>query len=138
MDATLKRADRQRSSKASEAAETAYRIGDSDERPWGGWAVLDVGSGFIVKRIKVAPGQRLSLQYHFHRAEDWIIVDGRGVVEISGKPIEVGPGSHVHIPATATHRISNTSDEVLTFVEIQRGDILDETDIVRLSDDYGR
>lgn len=138
MDATAKRVEHQRSSSAVDGGETKYRVGDKDNRPWGAWAVLDVGSGFIVKRIHVSPGQRLSLQYHFHRAEDWIIIAGRGIVEISGKPIEVGPGVHVHIPATATHRISNTSDEVLTFVEIQRGDILDETDIVRLSDDYGR
>lgn len=116
----------------------AYRLGEAATRPWGTWAVLDVGDGFIVKRVTVEPGQRLSLQYHHHRAEDWTIVSGEGVVELDAKPIQVSAGSHVHIPTRATHRIANTGTVTLMFIEIQRGAVLDENDIVRLSDDYGR
>lgn len=115
-----------------------YRLGEAATRPWGTWAVLDIGAGFIVKRVTVEPGQRLSLQYHHHRAEDWTIVTGSGLVEVADQPIGVSAGSHVHIPPLATHRITNTGDTTLLFIEIQRGDILDEADIVRLSDDYGR
>ncbi len=116
----------------------AYRLGEAASRPWGTWAVLDVGDGFIVKRVTVEPGQRLSLQYHHHRAEDWTIVSGDGVVELDAEPIQVTAGSHIHIPIKSTHRIANTGTVTLTFIEIQRGEILDESDIVRLSDDYGR
>jgi mannose-6-phosphate isomerase-like protein (cupin superfamily) len=115
-----------------------YRLGEQDTRPWGSWAVVYVGDGFIVKRVTVDPGQRLSLQFHHHRAEDWSIVTGSGRVELAGRPIDVTVGSHVHIPPLATHRITNIGDKTLIFVEIQRGEILDEADIVRLSDDYGR
>ncbi|RJF94499.1 cupin domain-containing protein [Oleomonas cavernae] len=138
MDAGIERAERQQPVRLRQSTTAKYRVGDSDKRPWGDWAVLDVGNGYIVKRIRVDPGQRLSLQFHHHRAEDWTVISGKGIVEIAGKPIGVGPGTHVHIPTMATHRISNTGDEVLTFIEIQRGEVLDETDIVRLSDDYGR
>ncbi|MDD3446405.1 MAG: phosphomannose isomerase type II C-terminal cupin domain [Zavarzinia sp.] len=115
-----------------------YTTGDSDSRPWGDWAVLDVGRGYVVKRIRVLVGHRLSLQFHHHRAEDWTVISGAGVVEIDGVAIPVSSGSHVHIPALATHRIANTGTTPLTFIEIQRGAVLDETDIVRLTDDYGR
>src|ERR687893_550463 len=57
-------------------AEVNYRRGDSDERPWGRWEVLDVGDGFAVKRLTVKPGAILSLQLHYHREEHWIV--GRG------------------------------------------------------------
>lgn len=115
-----------------------YSVGDSDTRPWGDWAVLDVGAGYVVKRIRVSGGHRLSLQFHHHRAEDWTVISGSGVVEIDGVAIPVSAGSHVHIPALATHRIANSGTAALTFIEIQRGAVLDETDIVRLTDDYGR
>lgn len=142
MDANIQRVERQRpvalSAAARQSEMTRYKVGDSDKRPWGDWAVLDVGPGYIVKRIRVNPGQRLSLQFHHHRAEDWTVIGGTGVVEIAGTPVAVSAGTHVHIPTLATHRIANTGDTILSFIEIQRGDVLDESDIVRLSDDYGR
>lgn len=124
--------------KALSSVTAKYRVGDADVRPWGDWAVLDVGKGYVVKRIQVETGQRLSLQYHHHRAEDWTVISGKGLVEIAGRLTPVAAGTHIHIPAHATHRIANNGGDPLVFIEIQRGDILDETDIVRVSDDYGR
>ena len=86
----------------------------------------------------VLPGQRLSLQYHHHRAEQWTMVEGSAEVEIDGAVRAVAAGEHVHIPLGATHRIRNVGAEPLVFIEVQVGDVLDEDDIVRLEDDYGR
>lgn len=115
-----------------------YCKGEMGGRPWGRWEVLEIGNHYCVKRIDVLPAARLSLQLHHHRGEDWMIVEGRGVVERNGEQIAVAPGAHVHIPQGATHRIANIGDSVLTFIEIQQGELLDENDIVRLEDDYGR
>ena len=115
-----------------------YVVGEKGTRPWGAWEVLATGRGYILKRIMVLPGQRLSLQYHHHRAEQWTMVEGSAEVEIDGAVRAVAAGEHVYIPLGATHRIRNVGVEPLVFIEVQVGDILDENDIVRLEDDYGR
>lgn len=115
-----------------------YQTGETGERPWGRWRVLETGHGFCVKLIEVKSGQRLSLQYHHHRSEDWIIVAGDGLVECGADIIEVSAGDRVRIPLLSHHRIRNMGDKVLIFIEVQHGALLDENDIVRLEDDYGR
>ena len=52
------------------------RIGERMERPWGAWTLLEMGSGYKVKRLEVRPGKRLSLQKHFCRSEHWVVVQG--------------------------------------------------------------
>ena len=120
---------------------TTYAVGDSDERPWGRWEVLAVDPGHVVKRITVNPGGKLSLQYHHHRSEHWVIVAGKGRVTRDGDLIDVTPGSHVHIEQGVQHRIENpdTPGAVpVVFIEVQQGELLDEDDIVRIEDVYGR
>lgn len=115
-----------------------YQTGELGERPWGRWRVLQTGQCFCVKRIEVEPGHRLSLQYHNHRFEDWVVVAGVGLVECDKKLIEVKAGDHVRIPLLAQHRIGNTGSELLVIIEVQHGSLLDENDIVRVEDDYAR
>lgn len=119
-------------------AEVTYRRGDSDERPWGRWEVLDIGAGFCVKRITVKPGAILSLQLHHHRAEHWVIASGRARVTRGEAKLDLRPGEHVHIPLETAHRIENPGSEPMEFIEVQYGERLDENDIVRLEDRYGR
>ena len=109
-----------------------------DERPWGSFTVLDEGEGYKVKRIEVKPGKRLSYQRHKHRQEHWFMVRGRSVVTLDGEEIEVGTGEAIDIPMQAAHRIANPGDELLVFIEVQRGSYLGEDDIERLQDDFGR
>ena len=44
----------------------------------------------------------------------------------------------IYIEREQKHRMENASDNSLTFIEVQAGDTLDENDIVRYQDDYGR
>lgn len=111
---------------------------ERDERPWGYYEVLSDAPDHKVKRIVVKPGQRLSLQRHRRRSEHWYVVKGKGVVTLDGEEIPVEGGSSVDIPQGAAHRIGNTGDEPLVFIEVQRGDYFGEDDIERLEDDYGR
>ena len=107
-------------------------------RPWGSYAVLTQGEGFKVKTIEVLPAQRLSYQRHSRRSEHWFVVAGQGVVTLDGREITVRRGDAVDVPRGTAHRIHNTGQAPLVFVEVQHGDYFGEDDIVRLDDDYGR
>jgi mannose-6-phosphate isomerase-like protein (cupin superfamily) len=121
-----------------EARRNAYEIGASDTRPWGTWQVLDVGDGYAVKRIGVIAGGKLSLQRHRYRAEHWTVVAGTARVRIGDDVRDLGANQTVFIPLGALHRIENIGDDEVVFIEVQCGDVLDEDDIERLEDDYGR
>lgn len=120
------------------ASKNDYKVGASSERPWGNWAVVALGNGFVVKEISVMPGHVLSLQSHQHRAEHWVILTGEAEVTVDGEVIRRTTEDSVFIPAKAMHRIENVGDTVLTFIEIQTGLILSEDDIERFDDRYGR
>ena len=115
-----------------------YKKGDKDSRPWGTWEVLDAGDGFCVKRICVTPGNILSLQLHHFRAEHWIIVKGEALVTLGDEKIIKKANESVYIPAETKHRIQNNTQKNMDFIEIQTGENLDENDIVRFQDSYGR
>jgi mannose-6-phosphate isomerase len=109
-----------------------------DRRPWGSFTVLDEADGYKVKRIEVLAGKRLSYQRHARRAEHWMVVAGSARVTLDGQDVSVSVGETVDIPVGCAHRIANPGEEMLVFIEIQRGDYLGEDDITRLEDDYNR
>ena len=107
-------------------------------RPWGTYATLKQEDGYQVKRITVAPGQKLSLQYHHKRAEHWVVTQGEAIVQVGDEEFETGPGEYRYIPLAKKHRLTNVGEIELVLVEVQVGHYLGEDDIVRLDDDYGR
>ncbi len=107
-------------------------------RPWGTYASLKEEDGYKVKRITVKPGESLSLQYHHQRAEHWVVVQGRGIVQIGDTEHVTLPGQYRYIPLKEKHRLTNDGDEELVLIEVQCGAYLGEDDIVRLADTYGR
>ena len=107
-------------------------------RPWGSYDSVDVGERFQVKRIKVKPGARLSLQSHGQRAEHWIVVSGVARVTRDNDVFELFANQSTYIPIGAKHRLENPGTEMLELVEVQSGDYLGEDDIVRYEDVYGR
>lgn len=109
-----------------------------DRRPWGSFTVIDEGEGFKVKRIEVLPGKRLSYQKHSRRSEHWFVVAGTATVTLDGDIIKVPTGQAIDIPLGAAHRVENTEESDLIFIEVQQGDYFGEDDIVRLEDDFGR
>lgn len=115
-----------------------YARGQKDVRPWGTWEVIDCGSGFCVKHIMVESGGILSLQLHHFRAEHWVIVQGVASVTLGEQELQIGAGESVYIPVETKHRIQNRTNEPLKFIEVQVGQNLDENDIVRYEDKYGR
>ncbi len=117
----------------------SYQKGSHDVRPWGTWEVLDSGEHFCVKKITVNPEAILSLQLHNHRAEHWIIAEGSAMVVLGDDILYREADSSVYIPVKTKHRIKNCSKtEPLVFIEVQTGENLDENDIIRFEDVYGR
>ena len=107
-------------------------------RPWGSYDSIDMAEGFQVKRIKVKPGARLSLQSHARRAEHWIVVRGTARVTRDNDVFELFANQSTYIPIGAKHRLENPGTEMLELIEVQSGDYLGEDDIVRYDDAYGR
>jgi mannose-1-phosphate guanylyltransferase/mannose-6-phosphate isomerase len=107
-------------------------------RPWGSYTGIDCGGRHQVKTITVAPGSRLSLQRHHHRAEHWIVVAGTALVTRDRETFLLEEGRSTYIPLGAVHRLENPGKVPLVLVEVQIGGYLGEDDIVRLQDDYGR
>jgi mannose-1-phosphate guanylyltransferase/mannose-6-phosphate isomerase len=107
-------------------------------RPWGFYESLIQGDRFQVKRIVVQPGQMLSLQKHFHRAEHWVVVAGSAVVTRDTENFLVRENESIYLPLGCVHRLENPGRIPLTLIEVQSGSYLGEDDIVRLDDTYGR
>ena len=107
-------------------------------RPWGSFKVLAQGQGFLVKQLSVEPFSQISLQSHAHRREHWVVVDGEGEVEIDGVTSHLSKGQSVSINQQSRHRLSNPYAEILRIIEVQTGGYLNESDIVRYDDAYGR
>ena len=109
-----------------------------EERPWGKFENLLETDYCKVKQITVYPKQKLSYQYHEHRAERWVIVQGEAIVTINDFDYTKVIGDAVKIPKGAKHRIWNPGDVNLIFIEVQTGAYFGEDDIIRLEDNYGR
>ena len=108
------------------------------ERPWGWYEAVSVAPGNKIKRIGVLPGRQISLQKHQHRAEHWVVVAGTATVTVDQQVLTLVVGEHVDIAVGQVHRLANLSTEPVEIVEVQLGAYLEEDDIVRLCDDYGR
>jgi mannose-1-phosphate guanylyltransferase/mannose-6-phosphate isomerase len=107
-------------------------------RPWGWYDCIDDGNRFQVKRIMVNPGASLSLQLHHHRAEHWVVVRGTARVTRGEEVFFVSENQSTFIPLGTMHRLENPGKLTLEMIEVQSGAYLNEDDIVRFQDNYGR
>jgi mannose-1-phosphate guanylyltransferase/mannose-6-phosphate isomerase len=114
-------------------------------RPWGTYRVLSKDERHKIKRITVSPGHRLSLQFHMHRSEHWVVVKGTAKVVIydhgedaAAREQLVHEGESVFVPKGFLHRLDNPGRIPLEIIEVQIGEYVGEDDIVRVNDDYMR
>lgn len=115
-----------------------HPVGEEVVRPWGSFEGLGQGDGYQVKRLKVLPGETLSLQRHRQRDEHWVVVGGAPVAVRDGEDHPLRIGDHILIPVGAVHRIRNPGEAPAEIVEVQLGEYLGEDDIERFEDAYGR
>ena len=107
-------------------------------RPWGWFETVDIDIGFKVKRIVVNPGKKLSLQRHSKRAEHWVVVDGTARVVRDDETFELQANQSTYIAIGQKHRLENAGQSPLQMIEVQTGLYLEEDDIERFDDDFGR
>ena len=107
-------------------------------RPWGSYQTVHAGHRVQVKHIMVKPGGKLSLQMHHHRAEHWVVVQGTARIRRGDEELMLTEDQSTYIPLGTLHRLENPGKIPLHVIEVQSGPYLDEDDIVRFDDDYGR
>jgi mannose-1-phosphate guanylyltransferase/mannose-6-phosphate isomerase len=109
-----------------------------DYRPWGDYKILEEEKTYKIKHINIGVGQKVSYQLHHHRSEHWIIVSGMAKVTIDDVVQFVSSGESIFIRPGQKHRLENPGKIPLQVIEVQMGDYLEEDDIIRFEDDYGR
>lgn len=107
-------------------------------RPWGTYDSIEKGQRYKVKHITVKPGAKLSVQMHYHRAEHWIVVSGTAKVLNGQKELILAENESTFIPLGTIHALENPGKVPLELIEVQSGSYLEEDDIVRFEDKYGR
>ena len=107
-------------------------------RPWGSYTVLEEGTFYKIKRIVVLPKHNLSLQMHHHRSEHWVVIRGTARVLIGENEVLLTENQSIDIPKATRHRLGNPGKLPVEIIEIQSGTYLEEDDIVRFEDVYGR
>jgi len=120
------------------AGRTEHRTHRLVHRPWGRYEDIDAGDRFRVKRITVEPGRKLSLQWHHHRAEHWIVVSGTARVTRGEEVTLLTENQSLYIPLGEVHRLENPGKVPLQIIEVQTGTYLGEDDIVRVEDEWRR
>jgi len=108
------------------------------EKPWGHeirWAITDK---YLGKILKIAPGQKLSRQYHREKDESVFVLEGTLVMEL-GEPenmtrVIMKKGASRRIKPGEIHRFAAPSDGCV-LIEVSTPEI---DDVVRLEDMYGR
>lgn len=142
-------------------------VKQDDTRPWGGFYVIDetqaeafakhffpeenfealkLSEKLSPKILMVAPGKRLSWQYHHRRAEIWRCIDGEVAVATSLTDDEtekhvLKPGDKIKLTQGERHRLIGLDGWGVVAEIWQHTDAAnpsDEEDIIRLQDDFGR
>ena len=111
-------------------------------REWGSWYSLfkddNVQIKYQVKKICVNIGAKLSLQSHNHRSEHWVVLSGTAKVTCDSTIFTLFAGQSTFIPMGSIHRLENVGKIPLEIIEIQQGLYIEEDDITRYEDDFGR
>ena len=106
--------------------------------PWGWQKSIVKKNNYHLKELVILPGKKISLQKHFKRSELWTVIKGEALVNLEKEEIFLKENESIYIPKGSTHRASNEKKANLEILEIQIGSYLEEDDIVRFEDMFGR
>lgn len=107
-----------------------------ENRPWGNFEQFTKNALSTVKIIKINSNEKISLQYHNHREEFWLVLSGNCSILIGEDVFKAKEGDRFLVPQKIKHRIKAGSSQV-QILEISFGRF-DENDIIRLDDKYCR
>lgn len=115
-----------------------YRLHRESYRPWGRNDNVVNTLRYHVNRLTVKPGGQFSLQMHHHRAEHWVVLSGTAKVSLDDKTYLLTENQSTFIPIGSEHMLENPGKIPLEILEIQSGSYLEDDDIIRIKDHYGR
>ncbi len=107
-------------------------------KPWGKEEILKIASKYVVKRITINAGHRMSLQLHELKEETVYVLSGNLIVwnSITFEDNETFcPGSVIHIPPGKVHRFGAPEQGDVIILECST---IELDDVIRLADDYNR
>ena len=108
-------------------------VGERVKRIWGEWRVLSqINNTVKTKELIVQPGQKLSMQRHKHRSEFWFVAQGKARIHWDMGYTDIKPLGTIKIHANEWHQLENIGSNILHVVEIQHGDLCEESDIERV------
>lgn len=109
-----------------------------EKKPWGSFINLHKGDGYKIKLLIINKNQKLSLQFHNKRSEQWTILQGNAQIQLEDNIYNLNKEDHITIPKKAKHRVENIGNDDLVILESNFGSYIEEDDIVRLEDIYNR
>jgi mannose-6-phosphate isomerase len=107
-----------------------------EKRPWGKFERYTLNEQCTVKLVYLDGDKRLSLQYHNNRSEFWKVIKGPVNVQLGDETKTLQTSESTTIPRKVIHRLIGAGSDAI-ILEVSTGEF-DESDIVRLEDDYKR
>jgi mannose-6-phosphate isomerase len=110
------------------------------DKPWGHEEIITHTDKYIMKKVFIKAGHRLSKQFHLKKGETIYVEDGVFLLDLSQEDgesniITLHKGGVWHIPPKTIHRFTTPENSSATLIEVSTPEL---EDVVRLSDDYGR
>ena len=107
-------------------------------KPWGTEEILVNTGSYVMKRITITSGNRMSLQYHDRKEETIYVVSGILIVWTSEEfydHVALEPNSVYHVQPGTVHRFGSPDSIETVIIECSTCEL---DDVVRLADDYDR
>ncbi len=107
-------------------------------KTWGQEEILQIAPKYVVKRITIKAGHRMSLQLHELKEETIYVLSGNLIVwnSIDFEDNETHcPGSVIHVPPRKIHRFGAPCEGSVIILECSTTEL---DDVIRLADDYNR
>lgn len=103
-------------------------------RSWGEIERIDTHGNYLVNRITIKPGAKISNQLHYHRNEHWIVVSGTAKIKVDEQYFYLTENESTFIKVGQQHSIMNPGSLPLIIIEVQVGNLISEEDILRMDD----
>jgi len=110
------------------------------KKPWGHEEIIVHTDKYVMKKLWINEGQRLSRQFHVKKDETVFVSKGTLFLDLSTNDLEsnivrLEEGQSWRIIPNTIHRFTAPDDRPVELFEVSTPEL---DDVVRLSDDYGR
>ena len=110
------------------------------DKPWGHEEIIVHTDKYVMKKLFIEAGQRLSRQFHVKKDETIYVSKGLLLLDFSENDgesniLKLSEGKSWRIKPKTIHRFTAPEDQSVELFEVSTPEL---DDVVRLHDDYGR